>query len=77
MKRTINEVMDLLEQKRDSAITKLKREQEKRRKAYKIGKIFETIPREDLGYLAGEIDAYTDVICLIASSHLLDGGQHE
>ena len=70
MKRTIEEVMNLLEQKRESAINKLKMEQERIKKEWGKGLIL-TI-NINVEYIKGEIDAYTDVMCLIASSHLLE-----
>lgn len=74
MKRTIQEVMDLLEQKRESAKLDMKRYYENL-KTVKDQVSF--VSRDNINRLSGEYDAYTDVICLIASSHLLDGGQHE
>lgn len=73
MKRTIQEVMDLLEQKRENA----KREIDGIYRKINKNLADATIYSNKLNRLNGEYDAYTDVICLIASSHLLDGGQHE
>lgn len=75
MKRTIEEVMDLLEQKRENALKTLATEQEENKKAFEKGKAFERVSWVDTSYIKGEIDAYTDVICLIASSHLLNKGE--
>ena len=68
MKRTIEEVMDILEQKRENVQIELDR-------IYKEAKNKNSsvlIPANMLNRLRGEYDAYTDVICLIASSHLLN-----
>lgn len=73
MKRTIEQVMDLLEQKRENAKNMLDGIRKQKEKAWKAGRIAEYTPREDI--LKGEYDAYTDVICLIASSHLLEKGE--
>ena len=72
MKRTIYEVMDLLEQKRENAKLEIDRIYKEEIKPLN----FITSP-PNLQRLKGEYDAYTDVICLIASSHLLEGVDHE
>ena len=63
---TIQELYELIKQKKESAINDLMREQAK----LIIGKPVET---EFLSALRGEIDAYTDVLILIESSGVLDG----
>jgi hypothetical protein len=55
MKRTIDEIYELIIEKRDSAISAKNREPEK-------------IVRERL---YGEVDAYTDVLILIETSQIL------
>ena len=62
---TIQELYELIKQKKESAINDLMREQAK----LIIGKPVET---EFLSALRGEIDAYTDVLCLIESSGVLE-----
>jgi len=75
MKRTIEEVMDLLEQKRENAKNMLDGIRKQREKDWKAGRIACHNLQEDV--LKGEYDAYTDVICLIASSHLLEKGEQK
>ena len=67
MKRTIEEVMNLLEQKKQNAINEIERIIPPRCS----GKTLTAMMQRQR--ILGEIDAYTDVICLIASSHLLEG----
>lgn len=66
MKRTIEEVVDLLEQKRENAKLEIDRLYLKAKKSNQILEIDKVVR------LKGEYDAYTDVIYLIASSHLLN-----
>lgn len=72
MKRTIEEVMDLLEQKRENAKAEIDRAYQEKT-LIKNGQ--PNIDTYEISRLGGEYDAYTDVICLIASSHLLEKGE--
>lgn len=56
MKRTINEIYDLIKQKKDNA-----------QRDFEIEK-----DREKANRLYGELCAYVDVICLIESSQVLE-----
>ena len=71
MKRTIEEVMDLLVQKRENA----KRDMDRTYKDSKKNQENMSFYADTISRLSGEYDAYTDVICLIASSHLLGKGE--
>jgi hypothetical protein len=66
MKRTINEIYELLKQKRKNAIN------DREKYCMPLGK---EQPIKDFAIkckLEGEIDAYTDIICLIESSQVLE-----
>ena len=70
MKRTINEIYELIKQKRENAerdrqISYNIIEEAKNSEEYLDAKMHSK-------ELTGEIDAYTDVICLIESSQVLE-----
>lgn len=64
--------MDLLEQKRENAKLEIERLTQNPN-ILKNGTL--TVDSYTITRLNGEYDAYTDVICLIASSPLLDKGE--
>ena len=57
MQRTINEIYELIKQKKENALIDLKLNERNPLKSFN---------------LQGEIDAYTDIICLIESSGLIN-----
>ena len=63
MKRTINEIYELIEQKRDSASNAYNRE---------CNRIYPS--KVKLAELKGELMAYEDVLILIKTSGVLDNG---
>lgn len=70
MKRTIEEIYNIIIQKRDNA-TKDKERIRIKAKNEKNADEFAILLR-DLRQINGEIEAYTDVLCLIESSQVLD-----
>ncbi len=63
MRRTIEEVLNLIKEKKNNAEIDLE-------KSYAVDKVFPC--PEKINKLQGEIDAYSDVIILIETSHILN-----
>lgn len=70
MQRTINEIYELLKQKKENAINDRERTRKNNYQYVNGVKVYHVSNKEY--ELKGEIDAYTDIICLIESSGLVN-----